>query len=64
MDPLSYFLYEEFFDPGVNYECQHCRTRFGDECLTWDEATQCHVATCPTCGSQGPVTDRPGDGDQ
>jgi len=37
MDPLSYFIYEEFFDPGMKYECQQCGTRFCDECVTWDE---------------------------
>ena len=29
-DPLDYFLYEEFLDPGMKYECQQCGTRFGD----------------------------------
>jgi len=64
MDPLSYFIYEEFFDPGMKYECRKCGTRFGDECVTWDVAAQCHVATCPVCGSASLVTDQLGDGGQ
>ena len=52
MDPMDYFLYEEFLDPGMKYECQECGTRFGDESVTWDEAALCHVAVCPGCGRQ------------
>ena len=52
MDPLYYFLYEEFIDPGMKYECQNCGTLFGDECMTWNEEAQCHITVCPGCGSQ------------
>ena len=60
MDPLYYFLYEEFIDPGTKYECQECGTRFGDECVTWDEEAQCHVAVCPGCGNQAVIENKEG----
>ena len=55
MDPFGCFIYEEFFDPGMKYECQKCGTRFGDECVIWDEATQGHIATCPMCDARAAV---------
>jgi DNA-directed RNA polymerase subunit RPC12/RpoP len=55
MDPTDFFLYDEFLNPGTKYECQGCGTQFGDECVTWDEEAQCHVAVCPGCGSQAIV---------
>jgi hypothetical protein len=56
VDPLDYFIYEEFLHPGMKYEWQECGTRFGDESTTWDEAAQRHVAVCPGCGREA-VTD-------
>ena len=52
MDPMDYFLYEEYINPGMRYECQKCGTPFGDECVTWDEDAQCHIAVCPACGER------------
>ena len=37
MDPMDYFLYEEFLNPGMKHECQNCGTLFGDEDVIWDE---------------------------
>ena len=56
MDPMDYFLYEEFFEPGMMYECRNCGTRFGNECVIWSEEAQCHVAVCPGCGGQSPLS--------
>lgn len=61
MDPFDYFIYEQFFDPRMKYECQQCGTSFGDECVTWDETMQCRVVTCPIGGSQGLPSDQPED---
>ena len=52
MDPTDYFIYSEFIDPGMKYECQNCGTRFGDECVVSNEEAQCDVAVCPACGAQ------------
>ncbi len=32
-DPLDYFFYDEFLEPDREYECPHCGTRFGNECV-------------------------------
>ena len=64
MDPLDYFLYEEFFNPGMEYECQNCGTLFGDEDVTWDEDAQCHVAVCPACGAQIVIDDEDNEGNR
>lgn len=57
MDPMDYFLYEEFLDPGLKYECQVCGTRFGDESVTWDERARCRLAVCPACGDTAVLDD-------
>ena len=52
MDPTDFFLYDEFLNPGMKYECQGCGTLFGDESVVWDEETKCNLAACPGCGNQ------------
>ena len=61
MDPMDYFLYEEFVDPGMECECQNCGTLFGDESVAWDEEGRCHVAVCPGCGNQAVIENDEGD---
>jgi predicted nucleic acid-binding Zn ribbon protein len=58
MDPTDYFIYDEFLNPGMKYECQNCGTRFGDECVVKDE-TQC-IAVCPACGAQAVINNEDG----
>ena len=57
MDPDEYFLYEEFFNPGMKYECADCGTLFGEECLAQSEDGQLVVYTCPGCGRSGNASD-------
>ena len=57
MDPTDFFIYDEFLNPGMKYECKRCGTPFGDECVTWNEEAQCHVAVCPACGRQAVCKD-------
>lgn len=57
MDPIDYFLYEEFLEPGMIYECRNCGTRFGSECVIWNEEAQWHMAVCPSCCSQSLLSD-------
>jgi transcription elongation factor Elf1 len=61
MDPTDFFVYDEFLDPEpemeYEYECPHCGTRFGEECVGWNDATQCHIAVCPGCGEQMAIDD-------
>jgi hypothetical protein len=57
MDPTDFFLYDEFINPEMKYECENCGTRFGEECVTWNEQAQCHVAICPACENQTVIED-------
>jgi DNA-directed RNA polymerase subunit RPC12/RpoP len=51
MDPIDFFLYDEFLNPDMKYECQNCGALFGNEDVIWDEETHSHVAVCPACGN-------------
>ena len=55
MDPLDYFLWEEFIDPARTFECPTCGTLFGDESLESDEEEGCVTYQCPACGQCGSV---------
>jgi DNA-directed RNA polymerase subunit RPC12/RpoP len=52
MDPTDGYIYNEFLDPGMEYECPNCGTSFGREDVAWDDQTQSQVAVCPGCGQQ------------
>lgn len=52
MDPTDGYLFNEFLDPGMEYECPNCGTSFGAEDVVIDEATQQKLAICPGCGQQ------------
>lgn len=50
LDPIDYFLYSEFVEPEMKYECRGCGTFFGDDCARWSEEAQAKVTVCPGCG--------------
>jgi DNA-directed RNA polymerase subunit RPC12/RpoP len=57
MDPMDYFLWDEFVNPGKRYQCRNCGTLFTDEEVSWSEEDQSRVAVCPECGTKGLVVE-------
>jgi len=55
MDPMDYFLWQEFIDPEMEYECPSCGTLFGSDSVGWSEEDECVVYGCPGCGLSGIV---------
>ena len=55
MEPMDYFLWQEFIDPEMEYECRNCGTLFGSACMAWSEDDECVVYECPGCGFSGIV---------
>jgi hypothetical protein len=54
-DPMDFFLWDEFFNPGTQYECPDCGSRFGPDCVAWSEEEGIHIYECPGCGCSGIV---------
>jgi hypothetical protein len=50
-DPLDYFMWEEFIDPGKEYECSNCGRLMDGSCVAWCEEEECLVCECPDCGT-------------
>lgn len=50
MDAIDYFLYSQFVEPEMKYECGECGSFFGDDCARWSEEAQSNVTICPGCG--------------
>ena len=48
-DPLSFFLWDEFIDPGKPYQCPECGRLLDDDTSKWNDDRQCHVIECPDC---------------
>ncbi|MDY0169653.1 MAG: hypothetical protein RBS80_24130 [Thermoguttaceae bacterium] len=36
-DPLDAFMYDEFVEPAVEYQCGNCERLFGEENVVWSE---------------------------
>jgi len=56
MDPADYFIWQEFLDPGMEYECPSCGTPFGEENVASDEHGS-RLYECPGCGRSGRIED-------
>jgi len=56
MDPLGFFLWDEFLNPG-KYQCDSCGTLFDeeDQCIEWCEDEHCYLFECPGCGVTGEI---------
>jgi len=54
MDPMEWFIYDQFFDPG-KYQCDACGALFDEEdhCIEWSEEDDCFIFQCPDCGAVG-----------
>ena len=48
-DPLGFFLWDEFIDPGKPYQCPSCGRLLDDDTSKWNDDRQCHVIECPDC---------------
>jgi DNA-directed RNA polymerase subunit RPC12/RpoP len=57
MDPMDYFLWDEFLNPGKTYQCPNCGTLLTEEEVSWSEEDQARVAVCPECGRKGLVVE-------
>ena len=52
---MSFFLWDEFFNPDTQYECPDCGSRFGQGCVAWSEDDGGNIYECPGCGCSGIV---------
>lgn len=65
MDPWSFFIWDEFVDPGKPLECPGCGVLLDAACVQWDEDEERYVIVCPDCGtvtecqSRSDTLDRP-----
>lgn len=57
MDPMDYFIWDEFINPDKKYQCPNCGMLFSEEEVAWSEEEQCRVAVCPECGTKGVVAE-------
>ena len=55
MDPIDFFMWEEFIDPARKYECPTCGTLFGEESLVIDKEEGRVNYQCPACRQCGTV---------
>jgi len=55
-DPMNFFLWTEFIDPG-KYQCENCGMLFTeeDQCIEWCEERQCYLFECPDCNAAGEI---------
>ena len=51
MDLWSFFVWDEFVDPGKPLQCPGCGALSDDECIEWRETEECYVCVCPDCGT-------------
>ena len=56
-DPLGFFLWDEFIDPGKPYQCPSCGRLLGEDTKRWSEEHQLKVIECPECGTISRVDD-------
>jgi len=52
MDPLSFFFWDEFIDPGKPHECPGCGLLLDETSVRWDEDEESYVCQCPDCGME------------
>ena len=58
MDPTEFFIWEEFIDPGKEYQCPSCGLLMDGSCVAWNEKEGCFVCGCPDCGCVWPSEQR------
>ena len=56
-DPLGFFLWDEFIDPGKPYQCPSCGCLLGEDMKRWSDEHQLNVTECPECGTMSRVDD-------
>lgn len=61
MDPLDYFLYEEFYEPRPRYACPACGQMLPDGDAAWSDAAECLVVRCPACGQEAALPEDEGE---
>ena len=54
-NPLDFFVWDEFIDPGKEYECPNCGRRMDESCVAWCEEEACLVCECPDCGTASTI---------
>ena len=59
MDPITWFIYDQFLDPG-KHQCKDCGALFDkeDQCIEWSEEDNCMPFECLDCGAVGQIEER------
>ena len=47
---MSFFIWDEFIDPGKSLQCPGCGALLGEESVQSDENEERYVGACPDCG--------------
>ena len=51
VDPLSFFAWDEFVDPGKPHECLGCGALLDEECVEWNKEQECILSVWMDCGT-------------
>ena len=51
MGPMGFFIWDEYIDPGKEYQCPNCGLLMDGSCVAWCEEGECPVCECPDCGT-------------